>query len=65
MTHAIHPNYTSKHEDNHTPQMNGGVAIKTNATQRYSTDATGAFIVKQLIKRKGGKVQEYEARNDM
>ncbi|KAI0303216.1 aspartyl aminopeptidase [Russula brevipes] len=65
MGHAVHPNYTSKHEDNHRPRMNGGIVIKTNAKQRYATDVIGTFIVKQLLERKGGKVQEYEVRNDM
>ena len=45
--------------------MNGGVVIKTNAKQRYASDAIGTFIVKQLIEAKGGKVQEFEVRNDM
>ena len=63
--HAIHPNYSSKHEENHAPRMNGGVVIKTNASQRYASDAIGSFIIKKLIERKGGKVQEYEVRNDM
>lgn len=65
MTHALHPNYLSKYEENHRPIMNGGVTIKTNAKQRYATDAISSFIVKQLIERKGGKVQEFAARNDM
>nr|GAT54037.1 predicted protein [Mycena chlorophos] len=65
MGHAVHPNYTSKHEDYHKPSINGGVVIKTNAKQRYATDAITSFVVKQLIERKGGKVQEFEVRNDM
>ena len=65
MGHAIHPNYTSKHEENHAPTMNGGIVIKTNAKQRYASDAIGSFIVKKLVEKKGGKVQEYEVRNDM
>lgn len=65
MTHALHPNYTSKHEDNHRPIINGGIAIKTNVKQRYATDALSSFLVKQLVQRKGGKVQEFVARNDM
>jgi len=65
MGHALHPNYTSKHEEKHKPQMNGGIVIKTNAKQRYASDAIGSFIVKQLVERKGGKVQEFEVRNDM
>ena len=65
MGHAIHPNYTSRHEDNHAPLINGGVVIKTNAKQRYASDAIGSFVVKKLIEKKGGQVQEYEVRNDM
>ncbi|EAU84696.1 aspartyl aminopeptidase [Coprinopsis cinerea okayama7 len=65
MGHAIHPNYTSKHEEKHRPYMNGGIVIKTNAKQRYATDAVSSFIVKQLAERRGGKVQEFEVRNDM
>ena len=63
--HAIHPNYTSKHEENHRPHMNGGIVIKTNAKQKYASDAIGSFIVKKLLEKKGGKVQEFEVRNDM
>jgi hypothetical protein len=65
MGHAVHPNYEDKHEDNHRPNMNGGIVIKTNAKQRYASDAIGTFIVKKLLEKKGGKVQEYEVRNDM
>lgn len=65
VSHAIHPNYTSKHESNHAPLINGGMIIKTNAGQRYSTDSVSSFLVKQLIEKKGGKVQNYEVRNDM
>ncbi|KAE9410368.1 aspartyl aminopeptidase [Gymnopus androsaceus JB14] len=65
MTHGIHPNYMSQYEENHQPRLNGGVVIKTNANQRYATDAIGTFFVKKLIEKKGGKVQNYEVRNDM
>jgi aspartyl aminopeptidase len=65
MSHAVHPNYTSKYEDNHQPKMNGGIVIKTNAKQKYATDAVGTFLVKKLVEKKGDKVQNYEVRNDM
>ena len=45
--------------------MNEGIVIKTNAKQRYATDAIGTFLVKKLVESKGGKVQEFEVRNDM
>lgn len=65
MAHAVHPNYTSKYEEKHRPIMNGGIVIKTNENQKYTTDAISSFIVKQLVQRKGGKVQEFVVRNDM
>jgi len=65
MGHALHPNFTSKHEEVHRPIINGGIVIKTNANQRYATDAISSFIVKQLAERKGGKVQEFTVRNDI
>ena len=65
MGHAVHPNYLSKHEENHKPVMNGGIILKVNAKQRYTTDAIGSFLVKQLVEKHGGKVQTYEVRNDM
>ncbi|KAH7916207.1 peptidase M18 [Hygrophoropsis aurantiaca] len=65
MGHAVHPNYSSKHEDNHRPVMNGGIVVKTNAKQRYASDAIGTFLVRKLVERRGGKVQEFEVRNDM
>jgi len=65
MGHAVHPNYSSKHQENHQPRLNGGVVIKTNAKQRYSTDAIGTFLVRKLIEKRGGNVQQFEVRNDM
>lgn len=65
MGHAVHPNFRDKHEENHAPMVNGGVVIKTNAKQRYASDAISTFVVKKLIEKKGGPVQEYEVRNDM
>ncbi|KAH7887840.1 peptidase M18 [Phlebopus sp. FC_14] len=65
MGHAVHPNYASKHEENHRPSINGGIVVKTNAKQKYASDAIGTFLLKKLVERKGGKVQEFEVRNDI
>jgi aspartyl aminopeptidase len=45
MGHSVHPNYVSKHEENHQPIINGGVVIKTNAQQRYTSDAVGRWVI--------------------
>jgi hypothetical protein len=63
--HAIHPSYTDCHEQVHRPEINGGLMVKTNAKQRYATDAIGTFLIRKLVEKRGGRVQEFEVRNDM
>ena len=65
MAHGVHPNYTSKYKEGHRPMLNGGVVVKTNAKQRYTSDAVTTFLVKALVEKKGGRVQNFEVRNDM
>jgi len=65
MGHGIHPNYSSKHQENHRPRLNGGVVLKTNASQKYTTDSTGSFLVRRLLAKRGGSLQDFEVRNDM
>jgi aspartyl aminopeptidase len=44
--HAQHPNFPSKHESEHAPLLNLGVAVKINSNQRYATSSRtmGRFI---------------------
>jgi aspartyl aminopeptidase len=63
--HAIHPNYSSKHEKNHSPRMNKGVVIKTNQNQRYTTNGVTGFIVRELTRKASIQpIQEFVVRND-
>jgi aspartyl aminopeptidase len=62
--HAIHPNYSSKHEAAHAPQLNAGVVIKTNSNQRYATNGITAFVVRELGRLAGIPIQEFVVRND-
>lgn len=64
MAHAIHPNYASKHESNHAPKLNGGIVIKTNSNQRYTTNAMTGFIVRELARSASLPIQEFVVRND-
>lgn len=64
MAHAVHPNYASKHEKNHSPKMNSGIVIKSNNNQRYATNGVTGFIVRELGRRSGVPVQEFAVRND-
>ena len=51
MAHAVHPNYSEKHQPQHRPMMHEGIVIKINANQRYMTDSVGLAILKTLAVR--------------
>jgi aspartyl aminopeptidase len=64
MAHAVHPNYSEKHQEAHAPKINGGVVIKINANQRYATEAIGAAICRLVSEHSGVPIQEFIVRND-
>lgn len=63
VAHAVHPNYSSKHETNHGPLLNKGTVIKTNNNQRYATSATTGFVIRELSRQASVGVQEFVVRN--
>ena len=63
--HALHPNYSSKHEKNHQPQMNAGMVIKRNANQRYATNGVTGVLIREVARRASlPPVQEFIVRQD-
>ena len=65
MAHAVHPNYASKHESMHGPQMNQGLVIKTNANQRYATTGLTSYMAREIARRGAlPPPQEFVVRND-
>ena len=63
--HAVHPNYPEKHEKNHSPIINKGIAIKHNANQRYATNSETAGYFKRLCIDNEIPLQEFVNRGDM
>ncbi|KAJ2509093.1 hypothetical protein IWW47_000207 [Coemansia sp. RSA 2052] len=64
VTHAVHPNYSEKHEENHRPELQKGPSIKVNANQSYATTAVTSTILKDIARRNGIPIQEFVVRND-
>ncbi len=63
--HAIHPNYMSKHDENHAPIINKGAVIKVNSNQRYATNTTTISHVKLAANKANEPLQNFVTRSDM
>ncbi|ROS04701.1 aspartyl aminopeptidase [Sinobacterium caligoides] len=63
--HAIHPNYSDKHDGNHGPKINAGPVIKINTNQRYATNSETAALYRHLSDQVGVPVQSFVVRSDM
>ena len=63
--HAVHPNYASKHEKMHQPQMNSGMVIKRNGNQKYATTGPTGIIMREIARRSNlPPLQEFIVRQD-
>jgi aspartyl aminopeptidase len=63
--HAVHPNFASKHDDNHAPRINEGVVVKVNANQRYASSSRTISSFALAAERQGITLQQFVTRSDM
>lgn len=63
--HAIHPNHPEYADKNHGVTLGGGVVIKYNASQRYTSDAVTAGLFRLICDEADVPVQVYTNRADM
>jgi len=63
--HAVHPNHPDKADPVNRPCLNGGVVVKYNAQQKYTTDAVSAAIFGQLCARNKIPTQIYVNHSDV
>ena len=63
--HAVHPNHPEFADPTNAPVMNGGVVLKHNAAQRYTTDAISAAVFRKVCGKAGVPVQTYYNRADV
>ena len=63
--HAVHPNFTDKHDGNHGPRMNSGAVIKINANQRYASNSETSALFRHIAHQEGVSLQSFVVRSDM
>ena len=63
--HAVHPNYSDKHDPENRPVLGGGPVIKYSASQRYGTTAFSAAYFMDACERVGVPCQTFVNRNDV
>jgi aspartyl aminopeptidase len=63
--HAIHPNFTDKHDGAYAPTVNGGPVIKLNANFRYATTAATAAVFADLCRQAKVPCQRLVNRSDL
>ena len=65
MAHAYNPNFPNAYEPGHKVRVNGGPVIKTNANQRYTTNAETAARFIGFCEKAGVPYQQYAHRSDL
>lgn len=63
--HALHPNHPELADAANAPVLNGGVVIKFNANQRYTTDGVSAAMMRKVCQKADVPVQTYCNRADI
>jgi aspartyl aminopeptidase len=63
--HAVHPNHPEFADRIDRPAINGGIVIKFNANQKYTTDSVSAAVFAELCRDAGVPVQRFTNRADM
>ncbi|MCG6494856.1 M18 family aminopeptidase [Kitasatospora sp. A2-31] len=65
MGHAVHPNYSERHEPGHHPMPNGGPILKVNVNNRYATDGVGRAVFAAACDKAGVPWQTFVSNNAM
>ena len=63
--HAKHPNHPELSDAQNAPRLGGGVVLKYNAAQRYTTDGVSAALFSEICRRADVPVQVYANRSDL
>ena len=62
--HGVHPNYQEKFDQTNRCMLNGGIVIKSNAGQSYTSDSLSSSILVSILSKKGLDYQYFTNRSD-
>lgn len=65
LAHALHPNYPERHDPRHQPLLSKGIIVKSNAQQRYATDASTAAFIALIAHNQNLSLQPFVSRSDI
>ncbi len=63
--HGVHPNHPEYADATNGPVLGGGIALKFNAAQRYTTDGISAALFRKVCQMADVPVQNYYNRADL
>ena len=63
--HGVHPNHPEKSDPTNRPYLNGGIVLKFQGSQKYTTDAWSAALVRSLCGKAGVPCQNFANRADI
>lgn len=64
MAHALHPNFSEEYDQKNRPLLNKGPVIKYNANLRYTTNASTAGVLIDIMEKNNIPYQYYTNRSD-
>ena len=63
--HAKHPNHPELSDAQNAPKINGGVVIKSNASQKYTSDGISTALFAEICRRAQVPTQYFANRSDL
>lgn len=63
--HAVHPNHPEKSDPTNRPSLNGGIVLKFQGSQKYTTDAWSAAVVREICRKEEIPCQSFANRADV
>ena len=63
--HAVHPNHPEKADPTNRPYLNGGIVVKFNSAQKYTTDGMTFAYFREVCEKAGVPCQTYVNRSDV